>query len=214
MGFKYAKPGPPFNFLGTITESQKEALEKWVGKHKADFPDLTKFHQIRAHQLRKTSGMLETFYKSKDPWGRGLEPSFEKDPWQPGPDGHFFPTQRDDQGPANAVFDLRDRFQYPMAFDEEGQFRMNFLRTRFEFQEDVAQEMAEADKALKSAEAAHSTARENRVRCEAGVEQAVQALAVVNQRSQERLECPPENALALAEGSAITLPLVRRLMPA
>lgn len=144
MGFKYARTGPPFNFLGTITESQKEALEKWVGKHKADFPDLTKFHQIRAHQLRKASGMLETFYKSKDPWSRGLEPSFEKDPWQPGPDGHFFPTQRDDQGPANAVFELRDRFQYPMAFDEEGQFRMNFLRTRFEFQEDLAQEMAEA----------------------------------------------------------------------
>jgi chromosome segregation protein len=60
-------------------------------------------------------------------------------------------------------------------------------------------QLADADKALKSAEAAHSTARENRVRCEAGVEQAVQALAVVNQRSQERLECPPENALALAE---------------
>jgi hypothetical protein len=55
--------------------------------------------------------------------------------WQPGPDGHFFPTQRDDQGPANAVFELRDRFQYPMAFDEEGKsalcFRIwwNFVRS-------------------------------------------------------------------------------------
>ena len=59
--------------------------------------------------------------------------------------------------------------------------------------------LAEADKALKAAETAHATAREQRVRCEAGVEQAVQALAVVDQRSRERLECAPEDALALAE---------------
>jgi len=59
--------------------------------------------------------------------------------------------------------------------------------------------LANADRALKAMEAAHSTARENRVRAEAGVEQAVQALAVVAQRSRERLECPPEEALALAE---------------
>lgn len=143
MGFTYAKPGPPFNFLGTITESQKEALEAWVGKHRADFTDISKFHQIRAHQLRKSSGMLETFYKAKDPAARGLKPTFDKEPWQPKEGGHFFPTQRDDQGPANAVYDIKDRFQYPMAADEEGVFRMNFIRTRFEFQEDVAQEMAE-----------------------------------------------------------------------
>ncbi|MEX2200586.1 MAG: chromosome segregation protein SMC [Dongiaceae bacterium] len=59
--------------------------------------------------------------------------------------------------------------------------------------------LAEAEKALKAAEATHGTARENRVRAEAGVEQAVQGLSVVAERSQEKLECPPENALALAE---------------
>jgi len=59
--------------------------------------------------------------------------------------------------------------------------------------------LAEAEKVLKAAEAAHGVARENRVRAEAGVEQSVQALAVVADRSREKLECAPEDALALAE---------------
>ena len=142
MAFTYAKPGPPFNFLGTITESQKEALESWVNTHKADFQAISVFHRIRAQQLRKSSGLLEAYY-AKDP--RNLKPTFIKEPWQPKEGGHFFPTQRDDQGPANAVYDLKDRMQYPMAADEEAVFRMNFIRTRFEFQEDLAQEAAEGE---------------------------------------------------------------------
>lgn len=144
MPFTYAKPGPPFNFTGNLSETQKEALAAWLDVHKKDCPDISKFHQIRAQQLRKTAGLLETFYQSHEPHGRKLAPTFQKDPWQPPADGHFLPTQRDDHGPSVAVSVIKDRLQYPMALDDEAVFRMNYVRTRIEFQEDLAQEAQDA----------------------------------------------------------------------
>ena len=142
MAATYAKDTAPFNFLGTLTESQKLAFETWVAKHKANFTPISEFHRIRAHQLRKTSGLLEEFYKSKDPLARGLTPTFRKDAWNPG--GEYFQnTARDDQGPANAMFEIKDRFEPQLALDDEANFRMNLLRVRFESQEDLAQDTAE-----------------------------------------------------------------------
>jgi chromosome segregation protein len=59
--------------------------------------------------------------------------------------------------------------------------------------------LADADRALKEAEAALHAAREDRVRREAAVAQAEQAQAALAERVRERLNCTPEDALALAE---------------
>jgi chromosome segregation protein len=59
--------------------------------------------------------------------------------------------------------------------------------------------LAEYDRALKSAEHELGQARENRVRTEGLVAQAEQSDALVVERSQERLEVAPADALALAE---------------
>lgn len=142
MAFKYARTGPPFNFLGTLTESQKEAFEKWVAEHKPNFDPISKFHRVRAHQLRKASGILEEFYKSKDP--RGLKATMEKAPWQPDQTGHWVQTQRDDHLPANTMAVIKDRFQEQLALDDEAVFRMNYVRHRFEVHEDLAQDNLEA----------------------------------------------------------------------
>ncbi|NMM43225.1 AAA family ATPase [Rhodospirillaceae bacterium KN72] len=56
--------------------------------------------------------------------------------------------------------------------------------------------MRDTDHALKLAEQALAEARETRVRREAEVEQAMQAVATVAERIREKLECAPEETLA------------------
>ena len=133
-----SNPGPPFHFQGTLTETQKGSLEKWIDGRKKNFEPITTFHQVRAHQLRKSAGLLEEFYKAK-----GIAPSFSKEPWQPDVKGHFLPTVRDDYGPSVAVAAIKDRMQDQMAVDDDAQFRMNYIRTHIELHEDMAQEASE-----------------------------------------------------------------------
>ncbi len=59
--------------------------------------------------------------------------------------------------------------------------------------------LAAADKALKAAEAQAATARENRVRTEAGLEQAQEALQRITMAVRERLDCGLQNILETAE---------------
>ncbi|MEA2780671.1 MAG: chromosome segregation protein, partial [Rhodospirillaceae bacterium] len=60
-------------------------------------------------------------------------------------------------------------------------------------------ELAQADRALKTAEADLAAARESRVRAEGVVAQAAEAGTVLVERIRERLDCAPEEALAIAE---------------
>jgi chromosome segregation protein len=60
-------------------------------------------------------------------------------------------------------------------------------------------DLALADRALKSAEAELANARESRVRAEGIVAQAAEANRLLIERVRERLECAPEEALAIAE---------------
>jgi chromosome segregation protein len=60
-------------------------------------------------------------------------------------------------------------------------------------------ELAQADRALKSAEAELAASRESRVRAEGIVAQAAEANQLLVERVRERLECAPEDALAIAE---------------
>jgi chromosome segregation protein len=60
-------------------------------------------------------------------------------------------------------------------------------------------ELAAADRALKTAEAELAASRESRVRAEGVVAQAAEANQLLIERVRERLECAPEEALAIAE---------------
>ncbi len=60
-------------------------------------------------------------------------------------------------------------------------------------------EMAQADRALKVAEAELAASRESRVRAEGIVAQAAEANQLLVERVRERLECAPEEVLAIAE---------------
>jgi chromosome segregation protein len=60
-------------------------------------------------------------------------------------------------------------------------------------------ELAGADRALKTAEAELAASRESRVRAEGVVAQAAEANQLLIERVRERLECAPEEALAIAE---------------
>jgi chromosome segregation protein len=60
-------------------------------------------------------------------------------------------------------------------------------------------ELANADRALKAVEAELAASRESRVRAEGVVAQAAEANQLLIERVRERLECAPEEALAIAE---------------
>ena len=95
--FQYAYPGPPFNFLGTFTVSQREALNTWVNGRLGNFTGIELFYRIRAEQFRKTAGLLEAYYLTEDP--DALKPTFQKPAWQPGAQGHWVPAPRNDHIP-------------------------------------------------------------------------------------------------------------------
>lgn len=147
--FKYAYPGPPFNFLGTFTASQKDAFESWVKTHVSNFPDILLFYRIRAEQLRKTAGVLEEFYLHDDP--DKLAPTFQKASWQPGAQGHWVPAPRNDHVPMVYVSQIKGYMQPQFEHDDDAVFFMNHLRTVIERNEDEAQRSSEAQDAIDAA---------------------------------------------------------------
>ena len=136
---KYARVGSPFNFLGHMSLEQKNAFYSWLDSKKDNYTPIKEFHQIRSQQLRKTAGLLEDFYTSEK-----LKPSFDKAPWEPGPQGHFPYAQRDDQQPAVIVQRIKERVKDQLQHDDEAVFWMNWLRVHIEKQEDQAQIAFEA----------------------------------------------------------------------
>lgn len=140
-GYKYALTGPPFNFLGHLCETQKTAFWKWLDKRTPWQSDISEWYRIRAHQLRKTAGLLEEYYTSKYPdiqESEALSATFQKDPWKPGTQGHFTYINRNDQEPAVTVSRIKDRYVHMLQKDDEGVFWMNWLRTQIELNEDKA----------------------------------------------------------------------------
>lgn len=134
MSYQYAQTGPPFNFLGHLSESQKEAFAAWVKESTAELPKVQTFHQIRAQQLRKTAGMLEAFYGDA-----GLGPSFVKESWTPSADGHFPYAFRNDHEPAMVVGRVKEFFRSKLVSIDDAVFQMNQVRTLIERHEDLAQ---------------------------------------------------------------------------
>ena len=96
------------------------------------------------------------------------------------------------------------------AMPEEITIQRGELIARIEVAEKVRQtaadhltegesQLGEKDRALKAAEAQLAEGRENRIRLEAGVTQALQAHQVLVERIHERLECAPEEAADVAD---------------
>lgn len=137
MAYKYALPGPPFNFLGHFSNTQKVALEAWVNARLGYFANIQTFYQIRAEQLRKTAGLLEKFYATEN--DQTLKPTFQKEAWQPGPQGHFPYAFRNDVLPGVTMSNIKGALQPQLQRDDEGMFWMNHVRTLIERMEDDAQ---------------------------------------------------------------------------
>lgn len=135
--FKYAYPGPPFNWLGTFTATQEQAFESWVNARVQNFPAVEVFHRIRAQQLRKSAGLLEKYYASF--YDETLAPTFQKTAWQPGPDGHWIPSPRNDHIPMISVSNIKAAMQPQFERQDEAVFHMNHLRVLIERSEDDAE---------------------------------------------------------------------------
>jgi len=142
MAFVYAKTGPPFDFLGNFSESQKNAFAAWVADRSDNLPAIQLHHQVRAQQLRKSAGMLEQYYSTENI--EPIEVDFQKEAWQPGPNGHWAYAFRNDQAPAQVVSEVKRRFRYLLERQDEAVFHMNHLRNQIEVQEDKAQYANEA----------------------------------------------------------------------
>jgi hypothetical protein len=135
--FKYAYPGPPFNWLGTFAASQKNAFETWVNARTTNFAPIQTWYQIRAQQFRKAAGLLENYNQNYTE--DQLKPTFNKPSWQPGPQGHWVGNPRNDQFPMIAVSTIKGYMQPQFEYDDEAMFFMNHLRTLIERNEDEAQ---------------------------------------------------------------------------
>ena len=142
MVTKYARVGSPFNFLGHMTETQRDSMYTWMREREGNFDDITTFHQIRAQQLRKSAGLLEFYYANYSP--DKPTPTFQKDPWQPQSGHHFLYNITSDQLPAVAVSRMKEPYKDQLQVDEEAVFWMNWLRNAIEKQEDKAQKSSEA----------------------------------------------------------------------
>jgi hypothetical protein len=139
VAYRYAITGPPFNFLGNLSETQKNAFTAWVTKQTPTLPAVQAFHQVRAQQLRKTGGILETFYAKSTQVADNLAPTFIKNSWTPGPHGHFAYAQRNDHAPAMVVSNIKRHFHTRLVHQDDAVFHMNHLRAQVEKQEDLAE---------------------------------------------------------------------------
>jgi hypothetical protein len=137
----YAHIGPPFDFLGNLSESQKGAFQTWVGAQLTTQPAVQLHHQIRAQQLRKTAGLLEQFYAMA---ATPLSAGFQKDAWQVGPDGHWAYAFRNDHIPAMVVSKIKQHLRPRLELQDDGVFHMKHLRNQIEKQEDLAQYAADS----------------------------------------------------------------------
>jgi hypothetical protein len=138
----YANVGPPFNFLGNFTESQKTAFFTWINAQTTNLPQIQTHHQIRAQQLRKSAGMLETYYSTQNT--EVLTTNFQKAAWQPGPNGHQTYAVRDDQQPMVIVGQIKKYLKETLHRQDEAIFHMNHVRRMIEKSEDNAQYASDA----------------------------------------------------------------------
>ena len=98
-----------------------------------------------------------------------------------------------------------DLAQKPAALNEKRQALLSEIETAEQNRRDAADKLqvaetrlAEADKRLRTVEADMARARENRVRAEGSVEQALQTCHSIAERGDDRLECRPDQLFEIA----------------
>lgn len=141
-GYVYGYAGPPFNFLGHFSKTQQDAFNAWVRAREKNFSAIQQHFQVRAAVLRKTAGVLEQFYSALN--DEVLVPTFRKEPWKPGPQGHFNYSYRDDQLPMVAMYQIKDYMKEQFQRQDESVFTMNHLRNIIEKTEDKAEKAYQA----------------------------------------------------------------------
>lgn len=154
--YTYAYSGPPFNWLGHVSESQWNAFQSWYnngvppspapsGFTTASDPDSWKatqqHYQIRAQQLRKTAGALEQFYATVN--DEKLAATFAKAAWQPPTSGYTQYVNRDDQLPMVAMGQIKVFLKERLQRQDEAVFHMNHIRNVIEKTEDKAEYAAD-----------------------------------------------------------------------
>jgi len=145
---KISKVGPPFNFMGHMTQPQRDSFYAWMSARSGNFTNITTFYQIRAQQLRKAAGLLENYYANVS--SSKQTPSFQKVTWQPQNQLHTPYTLPSDQIPAEYVSRMKAVYKEQLQVDEEAVFWMNWLRNNIEKQEDKAQIAHEANDTVKT----------------------------------------------------------------
>lgn len=122
-----------FDFLGTLTESQKRALVSWVRSQYSNDDSIQDFHKVRAAKLRRTSGLLNAYYKQF-----GIESTFTKDIYKEPIGGQPLLEDKDDRWPAKIVSDLKENFLPELKRYDEAQFQLNNVCVQIERAEDDA----------------------------------------------------------------------------
>jgi hypothetical protein len=135
--YVYGYTGPPFNFLGHFCQTQWTAFQAYVNSVSPNLPAIQQHYQIRAAQLRKTSGVLEKFYSTANT--PALAPTFNKTVWKPGTQGHFSYPFRQDHLPMVAMSQIKAYLKEQLQRMDEGVFSMNQLRNLIEKTEDKAE---------------------------------------------------------------------------
>lgn len=146
----YAYSGPPFNWLGHVSESQWNSFQSWYNNGvpnsgvmftTASDPDswtaTQRHYQIRAQQLRKTAGALEQFYATIN--DEKLAATFSKAAWEPPSAGYFQYVHRDDHLPMIAMGRIKALLRERLQRQDDAVFHMNHIRNIIEKTEDKAE---------------------------------------------------------------------------
>lgn len=136
--YTYGYTGPPFNFLGNHCQTQQTAFQSWINARTSKLTAVQQFYQIRAAQLRKTSGVLEQYYQTQN--DEKLAPTFKKPTWQPGPQGYFNYAWHEDHLPMLIMAQIKDYMREQLQRQDESVFHMNHARNLIEKQEDKAED--------------------------------------------------------------------------
>lgn len=129
---KYSPSGPPFNFLGTLSETQRDALFSWVSNQPSKEESVL-WWRVRAQQFRKLGGFLSP------------APLWEKRDWQSDSKDFFAPAIKEDSDSSKCVSRIKSAFKENLQSQEELVFQSNHLKTLIEKFEDRSQTLQETD---------------------------------------------------------------------
>jgi len=134
-----------FNFLGTLTESQKNDFISFINSYIQNLQDYKNFYKIRATQLRRSSSVLQEHLKSID---SSITPTFNKALFEEPQGGQQFVQDVDDRWPAKIVSEIKNNLIDIFKDRDDLIFQLNNVKLMIEKNEDKAQFYDDADTKL------------------------------------------------------------------